>query len=155
MITPETRAEIFRCARVEHLSVRHTARLLGIHHSTVKRVLESDLHSPTLARIRKSNLDEYAPFIQQKLEEYPKIKASRIWRMLKDRGYPGSDQSVRRYVQMIRGKQPKKAYLPITAFAGDEAQVDWAHFGEMTVGRTKRKLSCFVMCRHQFKTADG
>lgn len=35
--------------------------------------------------------------------------------------------------------------MPVTVFVGDEGQVDWAHFGTMVVGRTKRKLSCFVM----------
>jgi len=145
MITPETRAEIFRLVRVEHLSMTKTSRLLGIHHSTVKRVLDSEGQSPTAHRVRRSALDPFASFICQKLEEYPKIKATAIWHMLKDRGYKGSQQSVRLRVKLLRGSQKKKAYLPLTAFAGDEAQVDWAHFGSMKVGRTQRKLSCFVM----------
>jgi hypothetical protein len=30
-------------------------------------------------------------------------------------------------------------------FPGEQAQVDWAHFGHVMVGRAKRALSCFVM----------
>ena len=30
-------------------------------------------------------------------------------------------------------------------FPGEQAQVDWAHFGQVMVGRARRTLSCFVM----------
>jgi hypothetical protein len=30
-------------------------------------------------------------------------------------------------------------------FAGEQAQVDWGHFGTLTVGKACRRLSCFVM----------
>jgi hypothetical protein len=35
--------------------------------------------------------------------------------------------------------------LPQTVFAGEQAQVDWGHFGTLTVGKATRRLSCFVM----------
>ncbi len=145
MITQETRAEICRLVRSEHFSITKTAKIVGVHHHTVQRVLDMDGKAPIVHRIKKSQLDVYANFITQKIEEYPQIKASTLWRMLKDRAYTGCAQSVRRRVQLLRGGRPKKAFLPITAFPGDEAQVDWAHFGTMKVGRAQRKLSCFVM----------
>ena len=145
MITPETRAEICRLVRGEHFSITKTAKILGIHHSTVRNAIENDGRIRTITRAKKSALDPFAGFIQQKLEEYPTVKASTIWRMLKDRGYVGSQQTVRERVAHIRGSRPKKAYLPITVFPGDEAQVDWAHFGTMQVGKAQRKLSCFIM----------
>jgi hypothetical protein len=33
----------------------------------------------------------------------------------------------------------------IAEVSGEEAQVDWAHFGSVKVGQTQRTLSCFVM----------
>ena len=30
-------------------------------------------------------------------------------------------------------------------FPAEQAQADWAHFGEVTVGRARRRLSCFVI----------
>jgi transposase len=30
-------------------------------------------------------------------------------------------------------------------FPGEQGQVDWAHFGEVAVGRARRRLSCFVL----------
>ena len=145
MITQETRAEICRLVRSEHFSVTKTAKIVGVHHSTVQRVLEMDGRAPVAQRIKRSQLDEFAQFISQKIDDYPKVKASTVWRMLRDRGFTGCEQLVRRRVQLLRGARSKKSFLPITVFPGDEAQVDWAHFGTMKVGKTQRKLSCFVM----------
>ena len=41
--------------------------------------------------------------------------------------------------------QPREAFLQLQTFAGEEGQVDWAHFGSVMVGRAKHALSCFVM----------
>jgi transposase len=40
---------------------------------------------------------------------------------------------------------PREAFLRLTTFPGEQGQVDWAHFGEVTVGRARRRLSCFVI----------
>jgi transposase len=145
MISPETRAEICRLVKSEHMTVTQTAKILGVHHSTVQSAIERDGRAPTIVRVKRSALDQYADFIVRKLDEYPDIAASNIWRMLRDRGYGGSEQMVRHRVAALRGRRQKKAYLPLTMYPGDEAQVDWAHFGSLAVGRATRKLSCFVM----------
>jgi hypothetical protein len=41
--------------------------------------------------------------------------------------------------------QQHEAFLRLQVFAGEQAQVDWASFGTVMVGRAKRALSCFVM----------
>ena len=145
MISPETRAEICRLVRSEHFTITKTAKTLNIHHSTVRYALEHDGRIPTKLRTKKSALDPFASFIQYKLNEYPNIHASTLWRMLKDRGYQGCQQMVRLRLQALRGSRLKRAYMPITVFAGEEAQVDWAHFGSIKVGKGQRKLSCFLM----------
>jgi hypothetical protein len=42
----------------------------------------------------------------------------------------------------VRKREP---FLQLQMFPGEQAQVDWAHFGHVMVGRAKRALSCFVM----------
>ena len=61
-----------------------------------------------------------------------------------DRGYRGSIEQLRRVVARLR-PQPQEAFLRLQVFAGEQAQVDWAHFGSVTIGRARRALSCFVM----------
>ena len=145
MLSAETRAEICRLVRAEHLSMSKTGKILGIHHSTVKNVLSRDGQAPIIVRLKRSHLDHFMALIHHKLDEYPDIRSTTIWRMIKDRGYLGSVSTVQHRMLKIRGARPKKAFFPITTFAGDEAQVDWAHFGSMKVGRGERKLSCFIM----------
>jgi transposase len=41
--------------------------------------------------------------------------------------------------------QKREPFLQLQMFPGEQAQVDWAHFGHVMVGRAKRALSCFVM----------
>src|SRR3954470_18209847 len=38
----------------------------------------------------------------------------------------------------------REASLQLKSFPGEQAQVDWAHFGHVMVGRARRALSCFV-----------
>jgi hypothetical protein len=64
--------------------------------------------------------------------------------MICDRGYSGSVVQLRRTVARLR-PQFREAFLQLQTFPGEQAQVDWAHFGHVMVGRAKRALSCFVM----------
>jgi transposase len=64
--------------------------------------------------------------------------------MIRDRGYSGSVVQLRRAVTRLR-PQIREPFLRLDAFAGEEAQVDWAHFGHVMVGRARRALSCFLM----------
>jgi hypothetical protein len=41
--------------------------------------------------------------------------------------------------------QIREPFLRLDAFAGEQAQVDWAHFGHVMVGRARRALSCFLI----------
>jgi hypothetical protein len=53
---------------------------------------------------------------------------------------------VRRFVAAERPAH-HEAFLRLRAFPGEQAQVDWASFGIVAIGRAKRKLSCFVITR--------
>ena len=57
---------------------------------------------------------------------------------------PGSVVQLRRAVAQLR-PPVREAFLRLHTFPADQAQVDWAHFGHVAVGRAKRALSCFVI----------
>jgi len=143
MLPPETKAEIKRLFFAEHLTMNTIAEKLGIHHDTVKTAIEVERFHPK-SIFRSSQLDVYAPFIIKTLDDFPKLRATRLFQMLESRGYRGSVQQLRRRVRQLRPKVVR-AFLPQTVFAGEQAQVDWGHFGTLTVGKAVRRLSCFVM----------
>ena len=145
MISLLQRAEIRRLFYAEHWPIGTIADALGVHHETVRRALNRDHVSHPGPQIRPSALDPYKAFITATLEHYPRLRATRLWAMLRDRGYPGSAVQVRRYVRLVRPAARTEAYFRLETLVGEQGQVDWGNFGAIQVGHARRVLSCFVL----------
>jgi transposase len=143
MIDPEVRVQIRRYFYAEHWKIGTIAEALKLHPDTVRRAVEVERFHRA-EQLRGSMFDPYLAFVRQTLEAHPGLRATRLHQMLRDRGYTGSVEQLRRVVARLRPR-PQEAFLRLQVFAGEQAQVDWAHFGSVTVGRAKRTLSCFVM----------
>ena len=137
-------AEIVRLYTVEGWRVGTIARHLGVHHSTVSRVLDAAGEAPVRQR-RQSIVDEYRPFIQEIFARYPRLPASVLYRMVRARGYPGAEDHFRHLVATMRPRKAAEAYLELRTLPGEQAQVDWASFGRRAVAGGERLLSAFVM----------
>jgi transposase len=142
MISQETRAQIRRYFYAEHWKIGTIARELGVHPDTVRNAIESERFR-SMQPLRASLVDPYIAFLRQTLEQHPSLRATRLYQMIRDRGYSGSVVQLRRSVARLR-PHSREAFLQLHAFAGEQAQVDWAHFGHVMVGRARRALSCFV-----------
>jgi transposase len=145
MIAPELHAQIRRLFFAEHWPVHTIAAQLGVHHDTVRRAVESDRFIRPGTQVRPSALDPFKAFITATLEQYPRLRATRLWAMVRERGYPGSAIQVCRYVRTVRPAARAEAYLRLDTLAGEQAQVDWGNFGPIRIGATTRLLSCFVL----------
>ena len=88
--------------------------------------------------------DPYLDFLRQTLQQYPRLRATRLFQMIQPRGYPGSVNQLRRVVADLRPPR-REAFLRLRTFPGEQAQADWAHFGEVPIGRARRRLSGFVL----------
>ena len=143
MISPEVRAEIRRYFYAEHWKIGTIARELNLHPDTVRNAIETQRLGGGQP-VRPSVVDPYLGFIRETLEQHPRLRATRIYHMIRDRGYSGSVVQLRRAVTRLR-PQIREPFLRLDAFAGEQAQVDWAHFGHVMVGRARRALSCFLM----------
>src|SRR5664279_1987471 len=142
MISQETRAQIRRYFYAEHWKIGTIARELGVHPDTVRNAIESERFR-SMQPLRASLVDPYIAFLRQTLEQHPSLRATRLYQMIRDRGYSGSVVQLRRSVARLR-PHSREAFLQLHVFAGEQAQVDWAHFGHVMVGRARRDLSCFV-----------
>jgi transposase len=144
MISEAQRAEIRRLYYAEHWRIGTIASELSLHPDTVSAALET-VRFNQRAFARPSILDPYTDFIRTTLEQYPRLRATRIHEMIVARGYTGSVIQTRRLVRRLRPRPAAEAYLRLTTLAGEQAQVDWGHFGHVQVGRARRPLSAFVM----------
>jgi transposase len=143
MLSLERLATVRRLFYAEHWKIGTIASQLAVHPDAVRRALATDpLSRPR--RLRASRLDPYLEFIRSTLEQYPRLRATRLFQMLQPRGYAGSVVQLRRLVRRLR-PIPREAFLRLTTFPGEQAQVDWADFGRVAVGRALRRLSCFVL----------
>ena len=144
-IDKQTRAEILRLFFAEKWKIGTIARQLGVHHNTVDRIV-ADAGVPLQLRGRKpSKLDPFLPFIRETLAAWPKLPSSRLYQMAVERGYRGSQSHFRNLIAPERPRPVAEAYLRLKALPGEQAQVDWAHFGKARIGRAERPLMGFVM----------
>lgn len=143
MIDLETNTEIRRLHYAEHWKTGTIATGLGLSWDTVRLALESDRFGRPRP-VRSCRTDPYLDFIKATLERYPNLCATRIHEMITERGFTGKVRSVRRTVARLR-PMARPAFLRLSVLPGEQAQVDWAHFGTVRVGRAERRLSCFVM----------
>ena len=145
MITPARAAEILRLYHAEKWKPGTLARQLGVHHDTVRRVLAQAGQAPGFDSTRASLADPFVPLIEQTLEKYPTLRASRLYAMVRERGYTGGPDHFRHVVARYRPAPVAEAYLRLRTLVGEQAQVDWGYFGKQRIGRAERALWGFVM----------
>ena len=145
MIARALETEILRLHQAEHWPIGTIATQLRVHHSTVRRVLAQAGVPVTHKTLRMSIAEPYRAFIVETLTKYPTLRASRLYTMVRERGYPGAPDHFRAIVARLRPRPAAEAYLRLRTLPGEQAQVDWAHFGKLTVGRAVRPLMAFVM----------
>lgn len=144
-ISDELQANILRYYHVEKWRVGTISSQLGVHHSTIKRVLAEAGTPKKNILVQSSMIDPYLSFVLNTLQRYPNLTASRLFAMVQERGYPGGVDHFRHLISCYRPKPAAEAYLRLRTLPGEQAQVDWGHFGYMMVGQAKRPLMAFVM----------
>jgi len=142
---PETEAEIHRLYYAEHWRVGTIAAQLGIHADVVRRVLGLDGRRATAPIARPRFVDPYRDFIDATLRQYPRLRATRLHDMLKERGYSGSVRTLREYVADVRPSARPDAALRLETLPGEQTQVDWAYVGKHPVPGGWRSLWVFVL----------
>jgi len=144
-IAPELRAQILRLYQAELWRIGTIATQLHVHRDTVRRVLETANVMRAQQSLRASQADPYLPFIRETLAKFPTLTASRLHAMVQGRGYLGGSDYFRRIVARHRPSPAAEAYLRLRTLPGEQAQVDWAHFDHVEVGKARRPLMAFVM----------
>ncbi|HSR71538.1 MAG TPA: IS21 family transposase, partial [Kiloniellales bacterium] len=146
MIPADLEAKIKRLYFSEGWRVGTIAREVGVHHSVVRRAIgPTEETPPHQITKRPARIDPFLPFILEVLERHPRLRASRLYQMVCERGYVGSPDHFRHMVARHRPKPVAEAYLRTRSLPGEEAQVDWADFGPVRVGHATRRLSAYLM----------
>lgn len=112
-------------------SLRAIACEVGCSVNTVRKYLngQAQLAYPKRAR-RASMLEPYIDYLRERVAAAAPdwIPATVLWRELKDKGFAGSERTVRNFVASLR---PMPAPDPLVRFEtapGDQMQFDWIEF---------------------------
>jgi transposase len=145
-ISSETESEILRLAFNEEWPIGTIAKQLDLHRGVVSRIIKESQEFPTSKIERSKFVENHLEFLIETMKKYPNIHASRLFVMVKKRGYEGHSSSYfRKIIASIRPKKEQEAFARLATLPGEQAQVDWAEFGKVTVGKAKHKLMAFVM----------
>ena len=113
-----------RTLAADGLSQRAIACRLGINRRTVARMLASEAPPRYRRAPIGSQVDPFVPLLRRLPEEWPLIKAPRATEVLREYGYVGSVDVVRRRLRELRPMTVRPAqrtgYRP-----GQVLQLDW------------------------------
>ena len=101
MIPADVHARIRRLFYAEHWKIGTIATELAIHPDTVRRAIESERFNQAAVSVRATRLDAYKGFVAEVLERHPRLRSTRLFEMVRQRGYPGSIVQLRRYVRGV------------------------------------------------------
>ena len=116
MITPEQHTEIRRLFFAEHWKEGTIAAEMGVHADTVRRAINIESFKRGKSGLRERLTDPYLDFIQETLKDHPRLRATRIFEMIRGRGYKGSVVQLRRVVRNLR-PQAREAFLELCTAA--------------------------------------
>lgn len=147
MIDDEIKVRIRRHYFRDHWKIGTICTALDVHRDTVLAVLGLAPRKPGPTAPRAWDVDPYVEFLRQQLALYPTLTATRLFHMIQERGYTGGAAQVRRVIvaRKLRPARSPEAFATRSYLPGEEAQVDWATLGWVSVGKARRPVYAFVM----------
>lgn len=134
-----------RSLSAQGLSIKAISDLTGFDRKTVSKYIFSETcPTYTLLKPKSSQLDDFKLFIKQKLSKVL-VSAKFIYENIKEKGFTGSYSIVKRFIHLCKKKIKYKPTLRFETLPGEQAQVDWAHFGYVRHDGKRKKLFCFLI----------
>jgi transposase len=116
-----------RSLHQQGLSISAIARCEGVDRKTVRKYLHDGPHEyrrgPQVQKI-----DAYRPYLRERWEQGVE-NAYRLFREIRQRGYSGGITRVAQVVQGWRSEGRERAFVRFETAPGQQAQMDWGHFG--------------------------
>ncbi len=153
MIKVEDIEAIRRSYFIDGLSIRGISRELHHGRRLVKKGIadpgpyQYQLRKPRAAPVLGPYRDRINELLMESEQQPRKQRytARRIYRLIRDEGYQGSESTVRHYVGKRRKSMRRPdAYLPLEFDPGQDAQMDWGE-AKVEIGGEKQIVQILVM----------
>lgn len=129
----------------ERMSISAIARELGLDRKTVRSLLVLGPPGERRPRAQPSSLlDPFKPYLRVRLAQHP-LSSVRLLEEIQRQGYPGSYDLVKRFARPLRRAKEIAAVIRFETAPGQQAQVDFGHFGFLEEDGVRRHLYGFSM----------
>ena len=127
------------------MTISDIARTTGHDRKTIRAVLKGPVSPPPQKRkARTKKLDPFVPYLEKRIEEGV-LNCNKLLDEIRRQGYQGGKSLLKTFVQPYREARRQEATVRFETEPGEQAQVDWAHFGYIEHHGRRRKLYAFVM----------
>jgi transposase len=112
-------------------SLRAIACELGCAVNTVHKYLNGEAPPAYQQRVRQElKVAPFAAYLQQRVAAAAPdwIPATVLWREIREKGFDGSERTVRNFVATLRPVRLPDSLVRFETAAGDQTQVDWIEF---------------------------
>jgi transposase len=127
------------------MAISEIARITGHDRKTARAILKGPLSQPAQKRKpRAKKLDPFVPYLERRIGEGV-LNCSKLADELRRQRYEGGKSLVKNFVQPYREAARQEATVRFETAPGEQAQVDWGHFGYIDDHGRRRKLYGFMM----------
>jgi len=127
------------------MAIGEIARITGHDRKTIRAILKGPVSPPAQKRKpRAKKLDPFVPYLERRIEEGV-VNCNKLLDEIRRQGYRGGKSLVKNFVQPCREARRQEATVRFETLPGEQAQVDWGHFGFIEDHGRRRKLYGFVM----------
>jgi transposase len=125
MLPQESWMEI-KVPKAQGYSQRAVARMMRVHRDTVRRVWDVGEPRTYQRRPRVSKLDGFKEHLLSRLGSHPGLRATRLFREIRGRGFAGGYETVKRWCRAWRREQrSREGTVRFETSPGLQAQADW------------------------------
>lgn len=144
MLTAETRFMIKDMYR-RGMTISGIARITGHDRKTIRAILNGPVNpQPKERKRRASKLDPFVPYLERRVEEGV-LNCNKLFDEIRRQGYQGGKSTLKYFVQPYREARRREATVRFETEPGEQAQVDWGHFGFIEHQERRRRLYAFLM----------
>jgi transposase len=127
------------------LCISEIAEITGHNRRTIRKIVNGPVSPPPQKRkLRQSKLDPFVPHLKKRIDDGV-LNCSKLLDEIQKQGYQGGKSLVKDFVQPYREARQAQATVRYETEPGEQAQVDWGHFGFIEHNGRQCRLYVFVM----------
>lgn len=118
--------------KAQGYSQRAVAKMMGVHRDTVRRVWDEGEPRKYRREARSSKLDDFKEHLLARLGSHPGLRATRLYREVRGRGFAGGYETVKRWCRSWRREQrARQGTVRFETAPGLQGQADWGETREV------------------------